>query len=76
VGIAQLTEPEMATFLEAVVKPAKLSPMVYIVSVGSRNLITFHPQMNRKNSHYIHKRRWTARRDMVLRRCGHSGGCG
>ena len=68
VGIAQLTEPEMVTFLEAVVKPVKLSPTVYVVSVGSRNLDHFvEPQMNRKNSHYMHKpaadpTRWTEER--------------
>ncbi|KAF9032612.1 hypothetical protein BJ165DRAFT_1517175 [Panaeolus papilionaceus] len=56
VGIAQLTKPEMATFLEAVVKPAKLSPAAYIVSVGSRHLDQFiEPQMNRNNSRYMHR---------------------
>lgn len=55
VGIAQLTEPEMATFLEAVVKPAKLSRTAYVVSVGSRQLDHFvEPQMNRDNSRYMH----------------------
>ncbi|KAM6489347.1 hypothetical protein JOM56_015248 [Amanita muscaria] len=56
VGITQLTEPEMATFLEAVVKPAKLSRTAYVVSVGPRKLDHFvEPQMNRNNSHYMHK---------------------
>lgn len=55
-GIAQLTEPEMAAFLEAVVKPAKLSPAAYIRSVGSRQLDRFvEPQMNRNNSRYMHR---------------------
>ena len=56
VGIAQLTESEMAIFLEAVVKPAKLSRTAYVVSVGSRKLDHFvEPQMNRNNSHYMHQ---------------------
>ena len=56
VGIAQLTEPEMAVFLEAVLKPAKLSPAAYTVSVGSRQLDQFvEPQMNRNNSRYMHR---------------------
>ena len=56
VGMAKLTEPEMAAFLEAVVKPAKLSRVAYIVSAGSRKLDQFvEPQMNRTNSHYMHK---------------------
>ena len=55
-GIAQLTESEMAIFLEAVVKPAKLSRTAYIVSVGSRKVDHFvEPQMNRNNSHYMYK---------------------
>jgi len=56
VGIAQLTEPEMATFFEAVVKSAKLSRTAYVVSASSRKLDDFvEPQMNRNNSHYMHK---------------------
>lgn len=55
-GIAQLTEPEMAVFLEAVLKPAKLSPAACTVSVGSRQLDQFvEPQMNRNNSRYMHR---------------------
>ena len=56
VGISQMTEPEMATFLEAIVKRAKLSPVAYIMSVGSRQLDWFvEPHMNRNNSHYMHR---------------------
>ena len=56
VGISQMTEPEMATFLEAIVKPAKLSSSAYIMSAGSRQLDCFvEPQMNRNNSRYMHR---------------------
>ncbi|KAF3192150.1 hypothetical protein TWF788_004337 [Orbilia oligospora] len=56
VGIAQLDKDSMATFLEAVVGPARRSPVASIKSMSTRRIDDFiEPQMNRKNSSYMHR---------------------
>ncbi|KAF3126251.1 hypothetical protein TWF703_010509 [Orbilia oligospora] len=56
VGITQLDKDSMATFLEAVVGPARRSPVASIKSMSTRQIDDFvEPQMNRKNSSYMHR---------------------
>ncbi|KAK6527197.1 hypothetical protein TWF281_010388 [Arthrobotrys megalospora] len=51
VGITQLDKHHMATFLEAVVGPARRSSVAYITSAGSHQVEDFiEPQTNTKNS--------------------------
>jgi len=46
----------MAAFLEAVVGPARMSPVAYITSLGSREIEDFiEPQMNKGNTKYMHR---------------------
>ncbi|RPB19497.1 hypothetical protein L211DRAFT_842571 [Terfezia boudieri ATCC MYA-4762] len=56
VGITQLDKHTMASFLEAVVGPARKSPVAYITSLGSRKVEDFiEPQINKKNTKYMHR---------------------
>ncbi|KAF3910967.1 hypothetical protein AA313_de0200731 [Arthrobotrys entomopaga] len=56
VGITLLDKHSMATLLEAVVGPARRSPVAYTASAGSRQIEDFiEPQANRKNSKYMYR---------------------